>query len=136
MLTGSRHSRDYRFPTFTRHVLLTGDELTLLGAIALLPSLAFAQASITGVVRDSSGGVMPGVVVEASSPALIERVRSVVSDGTGQYRIVDLRPGTYTVTFTLPGFNTLVLANGVPRRISRPLRTKVTQLAGASFASI
>jgi hypothetical protein len=60
------------------------------------------------VVRDSSGGVLPGVVVEAASPVLIEKVRSVVTDGTGQYRIVDLRPGTYTVTFTLSGFNTLV----------------------------
>jgi len=82
--------------------------LALVTAVALLPSLAFAQASITGVVRDSSGGVLPGVVVEASSPALIEKVRSVVTDGTGQYRVVDLRPGTYTVTFTLSGFNTLV----------------------------
>src|SRR6187549_3639746 len=70
-----------------------------------LPALAFAQASITGVIKDSSGAVLPGVTVEAASPALIERVRTVVSDGNGQYRIVDLRPGTYTVTFTLPGFN-------------------------------
>jgi hypothetical protein len=69
---------------------------------------AFAQATITGVVRDSSGAVLPGVTVETSSPALIEKVRTVVTDGTGQYRIVDLRPGTYTVTFTLPGFNTFV----------------------------
>src|SRR5262245_29375035 len=70
------------------------------------PAIAFAQASITGTVKDTSGAVLPGVTVEASSPALIEKVRTVVSDGTGQYRIVDLRPGTYTVTFTLPGFNT------------------------------
>src|SRR5262245_42269523 len=67
---------------------------------------AFAQASITGVVKDTSGAVLPGVTVEAASPVLIEKVRSVVSDGTGQYRFVDLRPGTYVVTFTLPGFNT------------------------------
>jgi hypothetical protein len=73
--------------------------------IALVPSIAFAQASITGTVRDSSGAVLPGVTVEASSPALIEKVRSVVSDAGGIYRIVDLRPGTYSVTFTLPGFN-------------------------------
>ena len=71
----------------------------------LLPSAAYAQAAITGVVRDASGGVLPGVTVEAASPALIEKVRSVVTDDTGQYRIVDLRPGTYTVTFALPGFN-------------------------------
>jgi Carboxypeptidase regulatory-like domain len=75
-------------------------------AVALLaPGIAFAQASIAGAVRDTSGGLLPGVTVEASSPALIERVRTVVTDGTGQYRIVDLRPGTYTVTFSLPGFN-------------------------------
>jgi Fe2+ transport system protein B len=60
--------------------------------------MASAQATIAGVVRDASGGVLPGVTVEASSPALIEKVRSVVTDGTGQYRIVDLRPGTYSVT--------------------------------------
>src|SRR5499426_1670365 len=70
------------------------------------PAIAFAQATITGTVKDSSGAVLPGVTVEASSPALIEKVRTVVSDGSGQYRIVDLRPGTYTVTFTLTGFNT------------------------------
>ena len=68
----------------------------------LLPSAAFAQAAITGVVKDASGGVLPGVTVEAASPVLIEKARSVVSDATGQYRIVDLRPGIYTVTFELP----------------------------------
>jgi hypothetical protein len=72
-----------------------------------LPAAAYAQAAITGVVRDTSGGVLPGVTVEAASPVLIEKVRSVVSDDTGQYRIVDLRPGTYSVTFTLPGFATV-----------------------------
>src|SRR5882672_9198681 len=71
------------------------------------PIAAWAQAEITGVVRDPSGAVLPGVTVEASSPALIEKVRSVVTDGTGQYRIVDLRPGTYTVTFSLTGFNSV-----------------------------
>jgi hypothetical protein len=71
----------------------------------LLPVAAYAQASITGVVRDTSGAVMPGVTVEASSPALIEKVRTVVTDGSGQYRFVDLRPGEYTVNFTLTGFN-------------------------------
>jgi hypothetical protein len=73
----------------------------------LLPVVAFAQASITGVVRDSSGAVLPGVTVEAASPALIEKVRSAVTDGNGQYRITELRPGPYTVTFTLPGFSTV-----------------------------
>jgi hypothetical protein len=69
-----------------------------------LPSSVHAQAAITGVVRDASGGVLPGVTVEAASPVLIEKVRSVVTDATGQYRIVDLRPGAYSVTFALPGF--------------------------------
>jgi hypothetical protein len=76
----------------------------------LLPSRAAAQAaqaSIVGVVQDSSGGVLPGVTVEASSPALIEQSRSVVTDTAGRYAIVDLRPGTYAVTFALPGFKTV-----------------------------
>ena len=75
----------------------------------LVPSLAWAQQSsgIAGVVRDTSGAVLPGVTVEASSPALIEKVRSAVTDGEGRYNIVDLRPGTYVVTFSLTGFNTL-----------------------------
>jgi hypothetical protein len=72
--------------------------------VLLLPAPAFAQASITGVVRDASGGLLPGVTVEAASPALTERVRAVQTDGTGQYRIVDLPPGSYTLTFNLTGF--------------------------------
>jgi hypothetical protein len=73
--------------------------------LAMLPSVVHAQGSITGIVRDTSGAVLPGVTVEASSPALIEKSRSVLTDGSGQYRLVDLRPGAYTVTFTLSGFN-------------------------------
>jgi hypothetical protein len=69
--------------------------------------LVYAQASIAGVVKDTSGAVLPGVTVEAASPALIEKVRTVVTDGTGQYKIDLLRPGTYSVTFTLLGFNTV-----------------------------
>src|SRR6185369_11113922 len=64
-------------------------------------------ASIAGTVKDTSGAVLPGLTVEASSPALIEKTRSVVTDGTGQYRIEDLRPGVYAVTFSLAGFNTV-----------------------------
>ncbi|HEY1304759.1 MAG TPA: TonB-dependent receptor [Vicinamibacterales bacterium] len=74
--------------------------------IMLAPGVAFAQSSIAGVVKDTSGAVLPGVTVEASSDVLIEKVRSAITDNNGQYRIVDLRPGTYSVTFTLPGFNT------------------------------
>lgn len=73
--------------------------------LLLLPATAFAQASLTGTVRDASGAVLPGVTVEAASPVLIEKVRSAVTDGSGQYRIVDLRPGTYSLTFMLPGFS-------------------------------
>jgi hypothetical protein len=73
----------------------------------LVPSVAYSQAAITGVVRDASGGVLPGVTVEAASPVLIEKTRSVITDASGQYRIVDLRPGTYSVTMSLQGFTTL-----------------------------
>src|SRR4029079_18239116 len=66
-----------------------------LTAAVLLPSLAFAHGTLTGTVRDQSGGVLPGVTVEASSPALIEKVRTAVTDGAGQYRITLLNPGTY-----------------------------------------
>ncbi|HVZ20030.1 MAG TPA: carboxypeptidase regulatory-like domain-containing protein [Vicinamibacterales bacterium] len=77
-----------------------------LACLLFVPAVASAQASITGVVKDGTGAILPGVTVEASSPALIEKVRSVVADGTGQYRIVDLRPGTYSLTFSLQGFQT------------------------------
>jgi hypothetical protein len=79
--------------------------LTLLTALFLIPSLAHAQGVIAGTVKDASGAVLPGVSVEAASPALIEKVRSAFTDGSGQYRIEDLRPGTYTVTFALQGFS-------------------------------
>src|SRR5688572_31008473 len=77
----------------------------LLGSILPTP-IAWAQSagSIAGVVRDTTGAVLPGVTVEAASPALIEKVRGVTTDGNGQYRIIDLRPGAYTLTFSLPGF--------------------------------
>jgi hypothetical protein len=83
--------------------------LWLAALCAVLPSSAFAQASgIAGVVRDTSGAVLPGVTVEAASPALIEKARSVVTDSQGRYNIVDLRPGVYTVTFTITGFSPFV----------------------------
>jgi hypothetical protein len=85
--------------------------LVLMAAV-LLPSLAFAQGTLTGTVRDQSGGVLPGVTVEASSPALIEKVRVAVTDESGQYRITTLNPGTYALTFRLTGFN-LVRREGI-----------------------
>src|SRR5918994_5639706 len=78
-----------------------------LAGVLLLPSIVFAQATIAGVVRDASAAVLPGVTVEASSPVLIEKTRTVVSDGTGQYRITDLPPGSYVLTFSLPGFTSV-----------------------------
>src|SRR5687768_3695572 len=76
--------------------------------VLLMPALAHAQASLTGTVVDASGAVLPGVTVEASSPVLIEKVRTATTDGNGQYRIVDLRPGAYRLSFTLPGFTTVI----------------------------
>jgi hypothetical protein len=90
-------------PAFVRTLLFS--------ALCLgLPSVVFAQ-SIAGTVRDTSGAVLPGVSVEAASPALIEKTRSVVTDANGQFQIIDLRPGTYTVTFTLQGFTTVARQN-------------------------
>ena len=75
--------------------------------LALLPASALAQnTGIAGQVKDTSGAVMPGVTVEAASPVLIEKVRTVVTDAQGLYQIVDLRPGRYEVTFSLAGFQT------------------------------
>src|SRR5215470_8751978 len=73
----------------------------------ILPSAAWSQVALSGTVKDASGAILPGVTVEAASPALIEKTRSAVTDGAGQYRIESLQPGTYTVTFTLSGFSTL-----------------------------
>ena len=86
----------------------------------LLPATVLAQ-TIAGTVRDSSNAVLPGVTVEASSPALIEKTRSVVTDANGQFQIVDLRPGTYDVTFSLPGFSTVA--------------RKALELSGGAFAN-
>ena len=96
--------------------------IVVLGSLILMPAAVFAQASIVGTVKDASGAVLPGVTVEASSPALIEKTRSVTSNGVGQYSIEDLRPGTYTVTFTLSGFTTI--------------KREGIQLAGAFIATV
>src|SRR5437667_4992662 len=85
----------------------TVQRFVLFVVVGLCPSFLYAQGSITGIVKDNTGAVLPGVTVEASSPALIEKTKAAVTDGTGQYRIVDLRPGTYEVTFTLTGFSTV-----------------------------
>ena len=81
--------------------------IMILACWLLLPADLYAQATIAGTVRDTSGAIMPGVTVEATSPALIEKVRSATTDSAGLYRIENLRPGEYTVTFTLPGFATV-----------------------------
>src|SRR5262245_57006968 len=80
--------------------------LWLVALLWIAPATTYAQATLAGVAKDSSGAVVPGVTVEAASPALIEKVRDAVTDGSGQYRITDLLPGTYTLTFTLQGFAT------------------------------
>ncbi|MBI2186034.1 MAG: carboxypeptidase regulatory-like domain-containing protein, partial [Acidobacteria bacterium] len=101
--------------------------LVVVGSLVLLlPAAVRAQSSITGTVRDTSGAVLPGVTIEAASPALIEKVRATVTDGQGVYRIVDLRPGPYTVTFTLQGFNTF-------RRTGIELRAEFTATVDAEL---
>ena len=100
----------------------------LLGAMVLMaPLAARAQGSIAGSVKDTSGAVLPGVVVEASSDALIEKTRSAVTDSSGNYRIIDLPPGTYTATFTLTGFKTIrregIVIQGT---FAAPVSVKVT----------
>src|SRR5438445_7673458 len=88
-----------------------GRALSFCAVFGLIAAAAMAQSgttgTIAGVAKDATGAVLPGVTVEAASPALIEKVRTAVTDGQGNYKIVDLRPGTYTVTFTLPGFGTV-----------------------------
>lgn len=76
--------------------------------LVLLPTAASAQSAFSGLVKDTSGAILPGVTVEAASPVLIEKARSVVTDDQGRYTIIDLRPGIYTLTFTLAGFTTFV----------------------------
>jgi hypothetical protein len=102
--------------------------LGLVALVLLVPAALHAQqATITGTVKDASGAVLPGVSVEAASPVLTEKVRTVVTDGTGQYRIVSLPPGTYTVTVSLQGFNTVrregvALSGGLTATIDVDLR--------------
>ena len=106
-------------------------------ALLALPSLGFAQASasIAGIVRDSSGAVLPGVTVEASSPALIEKIRTTTTDSAGQYRIEQLRAGVYSITFTLAGFQT-VKRDGVELLGSFAATVNVELSVGAVAESI
>ena len=80
--------------------------LYFLALMAAAPSVAFAQAAIAGSVKDGSGAPLPGVMVQATSPALIEKARRAVTDSAGKYRIENLRPGTYAISFTLNGWRT------------------------------
>jgi hypothetical protein len=80
-------------------------KVVLAAAIVLMPSMALAQGTLAGTVKDQSGAALPGVTVEAASPALIEKMRSAVTDSAGQYRIPSLDSGTYSLTFKLSGFN-------------------------------
>ena len=107
----------------------------------LLPAAAHAQSSFTGVVKDTSGAILPGVTVEAVSPVLIEKMRSATTDSTGGYRLTDLRPGIYTLTFTLPGFSPvkregLELASNFTMTINGELKVgtleETVTVAGAS----
>ena len=83
----------------------------LVVVLALVPGIAAAQSTISGAVTDTSGAVLPGVTVEASSPALIEKTRSATTDDQGRYTIVDVRPGVYSITLHPPG-----VQRGQPRR--------------------
>ena len=103
-------------------MLRFGRVIVLFALCVAAPAAAYAQASIVGTARDASGAVLPGVAVEASSPALIEKTRTVVTNAVGQYAIEDLRPGTYTVTFTLSGFSAI--------------RREGIELAGAFVATV
>src|SRR2546425_3377185 len=114
------------------------------GCLLLLPAVTWAQvasATIAGVVKDTSGAVMPGVTVEAASPALIEKVRTVVTDDQGQYKILELRPGQYTVAFSLAGFATvkregIELTTGFTAQVNAELRVgsleETVTVSGAS----
>src|SRR5437667_12312898 len=101
--------------------LSAGYYFVVLAMMMLFASLASAQSTLSGQVRDSSGAVMAGVRVEAASEALIERSRTETTNENGRYTIVDVRPGVYTITFTLPGFSTVKQEVTVPANVSVPV---------------
>ncbi len=104
-------------------------------ALLLIPAMAAAQSSIGGQVTDNTGGVLPGVTVEASSPILTGGARIVVTDGTGQYNIINLTPGPYAVSFTLPGFGTQV-RDELPLRDAFAMNIDVALSVGALEESV
>ncbi len=112
----------------------------VVAGLLLAPTVTSAQA-ISGTVTDATGSVLPGVSVEARSPALIEQVRTAITDGAGKYQITELRPGGYSVTFTLTGFNAVVregieLTSGFTATIDTQLRvgavTETITVTGAT----
>ncbi len=116
-------------PRSRRALVLIWAVLMVMGVLAP-PALAQQAAAISGVVRDAEGLAVPGVTVEAASPALIEQTRTVFSDGEGRYTVVDLRPGTYSVTFTLPGFST-IRREGIVLNAGFTAQVSVTMNVGA-----
>src|SRR5262245_44976893 len=94
--------------------------------LAITPSFPSAPSTISGVVKDTSGAFLPGVMVEAASDALIEKSRAVVTNGSGRYAIVDGRPGLYTITFTLTGFSMVKQHVTVPSNVSVPVDADMT----------
>jgi hypothetical protein len=123
--------------------LWIGRLVVIVGLLAPMEAFAQDAATIAGTVRDASGAVLPGVTVEAASSVLIEKVRSVTTDGGGQYSIVALPPGTYTLTFTLPGFSivkqeNIQLTAAVTASINAELRvgTPVSRRSSTSAARV
>src|SRR5688500_15192685 len=108
-----------------------------LACFVVLPATAGAQSAIAGLVTDTTGAVLPGVTVEAASPALIEKLRTAVTDGRGRYTIVDLRPGVYTITFTLTGFVTQVRqAMELPANFTATLNVELSVGAVAETVTV
>src|SRR3977135_3512075 len=114
--------------------LATGSSVVA-APLLLFATPLFAQPAVAGTVRDASGAILPGVNVEAASPALIEKSRTVVTDGTGQYRIVDLEPGTYSLTFTVPGFAT-IKREGIELTGAGGTRTNAEQRVGGGEKTV
>src|SRR5262249_33630819 len=99
--------------------------VSLLYFTAFVPQ-TLAQSTFTGVVKDQSGAVLPGVSVEASSSVLIEKLRSTITDERGTYKIINLRPGKYSVTFTLPGFRTVMREVELPSDFTATINAEMT----------